>query len=65
MNQLGMWKTVGQIVQYHLWKAHGSFTEAIMHLEGRDGKNVEQVERLKKLRNEAKEIIEEIGRNNR
>jgi len=57
---LGIWKTVGQIVEYHLWRAHGAFTEAIMHLEAR-GKYPEQIEALKKLREELKTIIEEIG----
>ena len=32
-----------------------------MHLEVQDGKYVEQIERLRKLRNETKEIIEAVG----
>ena len=58
---LGMWKTVGRAVQFNLWQAHGSFTEAILHLEARDGKYAKQVEKLKKIRNEVKTIIEEIS----
>jgi hypothetical protein len=57
---LGIWKTVGQIVEYHLWRAHGAFTEAIMHLEVR-GKYPEQIEELKKLREELKMIIGEVA----
>lgn len=58
---LGIWKTVGPFVQYRLWQAHSAFAEAIMHLEVQDGKYVEQIERLRKLRNETKEIIEAVG----
>ena len=57
---LGIWKTVGQIVEYHLWRAHGALTEAVLHLEAR-GKYPEQVEELKKLRNELKTIIGEVA----
>ena len=58
---LGMWKTVGHVVQFHLWKAHGSFTEAILHLEARDGKYAEQIKKLKVLKAEVKTIIDEIA----
>ena len=56
-----MWRTVGQIVQFHLWKAHSEFTQAVMYLEARDGKYAEQIEALRKLQNEVKRIIGEIG----
>ena len=47
-------------MEYHLWRAHGAFTEAIMHLEVR-GKYPEQIEELKKLREELKMIIGEVA----
>lgn len=59
--ELGIWKTVGQIVQFHLWKAHSEFTQAIMHLESRDGKYVEQIVKLKEFQKEVRGIIKEIG----